>query len=62
VDETKRKSPLRGHKQRLQALALIIMLGVPGLLYHAARTGATGWMLALLGAMAATMALLTAIP
>jgi dihydrodipicolinate synthase/N-acetylneuraminate lyase len=62
LDETKRESPLRRHKQRLQALALVIMLGVPALLYHAARVGATGWVLALLGVMAATMALLTTIP
>jgi dihydrodipicolinate synthase/N-acetylneuraminate lyase len=62
LDERKDGLSLRRHKQKLQALALVMMLGMPGLLYHAARVGATGWVLALLGLMAGTMALLTAIP
>jgi hypothetical protein len=62
LSESKRESPLRRYKQRLQAVALVIMLGAPALLYRVARVGASGWVLALLGLMAATMALLTAIP
>jgi hypothetical protein len=62
LGDRNRNSPLRRHKQRLQGLALMIMLGVPALLYHAAQVEATGWVLALLAIMAATMALLTVIP
>lgn len=57
--ETKRESPLRRHKQTLQAGALVIMLGVPAGLYWAAEAGASGWVVLLLGVMAATMGVLT---
>jgi hypothetical protein len=59
LNETTAKPPWRRNKQRLQAVALVILLGVPGLLYWVAQAGATGWVIALLGVMTATMTLLT---
>jgi hypothetical protein len=59
LKKTTAKPSWRRHKQRLQAVALVIVLGVPGLLYWVAQDGATGWVVALLGVMTATMTLLT---
>jgi dihydrodipicolinate synthase/N-acetylneuraminate lyase len=59
LEKTTGKSRLQRHKQTLQALTLVILLGTPALLYWAAKAGATGWVVALLGVMAGTMALLT---
>lgn len=59
MGEAKRESPLRRHKQGLQAGALAIMLGAPVVLYWAAEAGANGWMVVLLGVMGVTMGVLT---
>jgi hypothetical protein len=59
VAETKRESPLRRHKQTLQAGALVIMLVAPAGLYWAAEAGASGSVILLLGVMGATMGVLT---
>jgi hypothetical protein len=56
MSEKKDRFPRR-HKFLLQSVALILMLTVPVLLYWAARAGSQAGILALLGLIAAAMAL-----
>ncbi len=53
----KTSAPRRKHRLAGQSIALAVMMAAPVAVYFAAQAGATGWVSAGLGAMAASMAL-----